>query len=161
MLSTLNLVIVLGVFCIVILVVWFLFADTSVQKKKRRIRIYHEPDRKDWKGLSHKLEKHIYSLRHEVEKLKNEQESFLNEIVLEKAKNEKLKEDLKPKEPEVKEEKLEETKVEEKQEEKPAEENTKPETKEEVEEESKTEETKEAQQIESTKKNKQEENKTE
>jgi len=80
---------------IVLVFVYALPAKTVKEKrKKEKLDLPQNPQSKDWEEVAHRLEKHIYSLRGEINRLTQQERNYQKQIELFKAKNEKLTEKL-------------------------------------------------------------------
>jgi len=79
---------------VVLMVIWIAFPDEVAKVTKRKKKKSPQELEKDWKGVSLKLEKHIYTLREDILKLERDQKLKLREIAVEKIKNTKLQEKL-------------------------------------------------------------------
>jgi chromosome segregation ATPase len=92
--STYSLVIGIGIFILAALfAIIIFFPDRPLGKKKRQPKA-DASDTKDWEAVILRLEKHIYSLRTEIETLKAQERKNLKELALEKERNVKLQEKL-------------------------------------------------------------------
>lgn len=80
----------------IILLVVFVLPTKAVKEKKRKIKTQpvQDPKSKDWQEVALRLEKHIYSLRGEINQLMQQQHTDQKQLELYKAKNEKLTEKL-------------------------------------------------------------------
>jgi len=67
---------------------------TEYSKRRRRKSRRAEPEHKDWKGLSLKLENHIYALRRDVEQRKKQELILEKELTMQKEKYGKLQDKL-------------------------------------------------------------------
>lgn len=91
----LNIFISVCVFITVTLIVLIFVFPNEAGRRKRKMKKAGDPEeagRKDWEEAAIKLEKHVYTLRQEVERLNQECQKNLRELALEKAKNTKLQE---------------------------------------------------------------------
>jgi len=95
--SIYNFMIVAGIVFIFIFLVVLFFLPTSEKKSKKR-KIKNEQNgesvQKDWKEAHQRSEKHIGSLRNEIEKFKREKKDQEKNILVEKTKIEMLQEKL-------------------------------------------------------------------
>ncbi|MFH1359668.1 MAG: hypothetical protein ABIJ41_01355 [Candidatus Omnitrophota bacterium] len=95
--STLNLVLSILVFVVVTLVFFvFAFPETS-SGIRRRVKIRKgplQPHGKDWQATALKLERYIVSLRKKIDWLKGGQKKMEQDLVIEKARNAKLKDQI-------------------------------------------------------------------
>ena len=94
--STLHLVGLIGIFILAALaIIYFFFPDQPVSFRKRKKEPRPVPaDNKNWEEANRKLEKHIFSLRGEIEKLKLSERNLSRDVAVEKEKNTRLQEKL-------------------------------------------------------------------
>jgi len=94
--SSLHLISLIGIFIIVALaVIYFFFPDQPISFQKRKKVPKATPvDNKNWEEINRKLEKHILSLREEIEKLKIIERNLSRDLAMEKEKNTRLQEKL-------------------------------------------------------------------
>jgi len=78
----------------IVLVVLFVLPTKTVKEKKRKEKAESPPDpkSKNWEEVAHRLEKHIYALRGEINRLTQLERNYQKQQELFKAKNEKLTE---------------------------------------------------------------------
>lgn len=92
----LNLVLIIGLFTIVaLLILLFALSDDSSKTKKKKQEAIPVTESKKWEDVIAKLEKYINSLKNELEGLKTEQKKHLRDLMVEKARNDRLQEKLK------------------------------------------------------------------
>lgn len=92
--SSFHLILWICVFVIVAILMISAMSPNTVAQKRRKKELPREQEGKDWEQVAVKLEKHILSLRAELEKQKNQEKRILKELDFEKDKNIKLQEKL-------------------------------------------------------------------
>ena len=92
--SAFNIIVSICVFVFVaLLIIYIAFPNETTRRRRRKEKPSEDPG-KDWETVSLKLEKHILTLRAEIEKLQAEQRRSQRELVGEKEKNARLLEKL-------------------------------------------------------------------
>ena len=95
MITTPQLLIAVAVLTGVALGVILILLPGESRRVKQKKEKPAEGETKDWEAISLRLEKHIQSLKKEIESLKLNEKKYLKDLALEKARNVKLQEKIK------------------------------------------------------------------
>lgn len=90
-----NFIVSISIFIIVVLLILLVaFPNEKEKSKRKREKLIENTGQKDWEEVVSKLEKHIQTLKLEIEKAKSESFKTQRSLALEKEKCEKLQEKL-------------------------------------------------------------------